>query len=105
MIYSRETKMDPKGFIVKSFKTHIILNARFVKIIKYKVFYQQILIFYKDPVNKKIYQRYVTRNYFDEKSGTPRELCTFIVQYKNILAYRRLREISTRYLRMFSSFK
>lgn len=96
--------MDPKGFIIKSFKTHIILNSRFIKIIKYKVFYQQVLIFYKDPVNKKIYQRYVTRNYFDAKSGTPRELCEFIHGYKNILAYRRLREISRRYLRIFSKF-
>lgn len=101
MIYSKETKMDSKGFIIKSFKTHIILNAKFVKIIKYKLYYQQVLIFYKDPMNKKIYQRYITRDYFDNKSGTPRELCLFILGYKKILAYKHLRELSSRYMMMF----
>ena len=65
VIYSTETKMDSKQFVVKSNKTHIILNAKIIKLIKYKVFYNQVLIFYKDT-NKKIYQRL---NYPSLKGG------------------------------------
>ena len=100
MIYSTETKMDSKQFIVKSDKTHIILNAKIIKLIKYKVFYNQVLIFYKD-INKKIYQRYITRDFFNNKCGTPRFLCTFLLHYKKILAYRELRILSHRYLRRY----
>ena len=98
MIYSTTPKMDSKQFIVKSDKTHIILNAKIIKLIKYKVFYNQVLIFYKD-INKKIYQRYITRDFFNNKCGTPRFLCTFLLHYKKILAYRELRILSHRYLR------
>ena len=100
MIYSTETKMDSKQFIVKSDKTHIILKCKIIKIIKYKVYYNQVLIFYKDT-NKKIYQRYITRDYFNNKCGTPRFLCTFLLDYKKILAYRELRILSHRYLRRY----
>ena len=100
MIYSTETKMDSKQFIVKSDKTHIILKYKIIKIIKYKVYYNKILIFYKDT-NKKIYQRYITRDYFNNKCGTPKFLCTFLLHYKKILAYRELRILSHRYLRRY----
>lgn len=100
MIYSTTPKMDSKQFIVKSDKTHIILNAKIIKLIKYKVFYNQVLIFYKDT-NKKIYQRYITRDFFNNKCGTPRFLCTFLLHYKKILAYRELRILSHRYLRRY----
>ena len=100
MIYSTETKMDSKQFIVKSDKTHIILKYKIIKIIKYKVYYNQVLIFYKDT-NKKIYQRYITRDYFNNKCGTPKFLCTFLLHYKKILAYRELRILSHRYLRRY----
>lgn len=100
MIYSTTPKMDSKQFIVKSDKTHIILNAKIIKIIKYKIYYNQVLIFYKDT-NKKIYQRYITRDFFNNKCGTPRFLCTFLLHYKKILAYRELRILSHRYLRRY----
>ena len=100
MIYSKAPKMDSKQFIVKSDKTHIILNAKIIKIIKFKVYYNQVLIFYKDT-NKKIYQRYITKDFFNNKCGTPRFLCTFLLDYKKILAYRELRMISFRYLRRY----
>ena len=99
MIYSTTLKMDSKQFIVKSDKTHIILNAKIIKLIKYKVFYNQVLIFYKD--RNKIYQRYITKDFFNNKCGTPRFLCTFLLDYKKILAYRELRMISFRYLRRY----
>ena len=100
MIYSTTPKMDSKQFIVKSDKTHIILNDKIIKLIKYKVFYNQVLIFYKDT-NKKIYQRYITRDYFNNKCGTPRYLCSFLLDYKKILAYTELRMLSYRYLRRY----
>ena len=100
MIYSTETKMDSKQFIVKSDKTHIILKYKIIKLIKYKIYYNQVLIFYKDT-NKKIYQRYITRDYFNNKCGTPVFLCTFLLHYKKILAYRELRMLSYRYLRRY----
>ena len=99
MIYSTTSKMDSKQFIIKSDKTHIILNAKIIKLIKYKIYYNQVLIFYKD--RNKIYQRYITSDYFNNKCGTPRFLCTFLLDYKKILAYRELRILSHRYLRRY----
>ena len=93
VIYSTVPKMDSKQFVVKSNKTHIILNAKIIKLIKYKVFYKD--------TNKKIYQRYITRDYFNNKCGTPRFLCTFLLHYKKILAYTELRMLSYRYLRRY----
>jgi len=101
VIYSEIIKMDSKQFVVKSIKTHIILNAKIFKLIKYKIYYNQVLIFYKDSMNNKIYQRFITRDYFDNKCGTPRFLCTFLLGYKKILAYRETREMSYRYLRRY----
>jgi hypothetical protein len=98
MIYSEVLKMDSKQFVIKSNKTHIILNAKIVKIIKYKIYYNRVLVFYK--LNNKIYQRFITMDYFNNKCGTPRFLCTFILHYKPILAYRELRKLSYRYLRI-----
>ena len=99
MIYSETSKMNSKQFIVKSNKTHIILNAKIVKIIKYKIYYNKVLVFYR--YKSKIYQKFITRDYFNEKCGTPRYLCNFLLDYKKILAYRELRELSHRYLRIY----
>lgn len=71
MIYSEIPKMDSKQFVIKSNKTHIILNDNIIKIIKYKIYYNKIPIFYKDKLDKKIYQRFITTDYFNEKCGTP----------------------------------
>ena len=99
MIYSETLKYDSKQFIVKSNKTHIILSARFIKIIKYKIYYNKVLVFYR--YNSKIYQKFITGDYFNEKCGTPRYLCSFILKYKPILAYTDLRCLSSRYLKRY----
>lgn len=99
MIYSETPKMDSKQFIVKSNKTHIILSARFIKIIKYKIYYNKVLVFYR--YNSKIYQKFITGDYFNEKCCTPRYLCSFILKYKPILAYTDLRCLSSRYLKRY----
>jgi hypothetical protein len=48
MIYSKDFKMDPKRFIIKSHYTHILLNGYIIKLIKIKIFHDSVLIFYKD---------------------------------------------------------
>ena len=99
MMYLEIIKKDPKGFVIKSPRTHITLNARIYKLIKYKEYFQQVHIFYKE--NGKVYQRYISKYYFDERSGTPKEIFEFILNYKKILAYRYLRKLGERYLRRF----
>ena len=96
MIYSEITKKDPKGFIIKSTNQRILLFGRLIKIIKYKEYFGQVHIFYKEK--NKIYQKYVSKDYFKEKAGSNLELIRYVLELNNMLWVRRLKQISRRYL-------
>ena len=81
MIYSEIPKMDSKQFVIKSNKTHIILNASIIKIIKYKIYYNKIPMFYKNKHDKKIYQRFITTDYFSENAE---HLDIYVIFYYSI---------------------
>ena len=103
MIYSKEIKKDPKGFVIKSTNQRILLNGKLIKIIKYKEYFGQVLVFYKQK--GKIYQKYFAKDYFKERVGSNIEMTRFILQYKNILLLRKVKELSRRYLKRYRFYE
>lgn len=99
MMYSEIIKKDSKGFVVKSTNERILLFGRLIKIIKYKEYFEQVLIFYK--LNNKVHQRYVSKDYFKEKAGSNSKMLKFISDYRNILLFRYQKEVSKRYFRRY----
>lgn len=87
-------KKDPKGFVIQSYKTHLLHNGKIHKIIKYKKFRTKSLVFYKR--NGKIYQRLIYKLHY----GTVREIFNYSLRV-NILLYREINKTAKRYLRMF----
>ena len=101
MIYSKDIKKNAKGFIIKSTRTHLLLNGRIIKLIKYKTLEDKTHFFFKKEGN--IHQMYIHNAFFEKHSGSPRELLFKILNYKKILLLRRLRNVAERYFRIFKN--
>lgn len=87
-------KKDPKGFVIQSYNTHLIYNGEIYKIIKYKKFRVNALVFFKR--NGKIYQRLSYKFHY----GSVREIFNYTLR-NNILLYREINKTALRYLRRY----
>lgn len=99
MIYSIDIKKDPKGFIIKSFKSHIFLNGKIYKLIKYKEYLNNVHIFYKR--NNKVYQIYISRDFFNNWSAHPSIIFKKILAKSNMLLYRYYKKVAKRYFKRY----
>lgn len=96
-MFIKEIK-DPKGFIIKSQKTHILYNGNIYKLIKFKKYFNGSEVTYTCffKINGKLFQRTVREKFI----GIPLEIFKYTLN-KRILAFSNINKIAIRYMNRY----